>query len=761
MDVRLPDGTVLKNVPDGTTKEQLMQKLQANGYDTSKLQPEQPSLGRRVLEQQAAPAEIATSIGSGIVANAAGGIAGMARGAGAGAAALASGKGWQGAREAFAEEGSETVEGVREAMTYVPRGQDARKAVELISKPFELLARAGDRVGAAAADITGSPAVGAAVNTTIQALPGILAPEMLGKGPMVRAIRARNMARAAGKARVEPTISEPPQTPSQGQGQPAGAAQAPGAPQTPPPGTAPQGAPAASAAQKAEAYARTRAGLDWDRLSDSFKKTLTTIAAESGGLDRLDPAAVARQGKLQSLRIPTTTTTGRLTRDPVQSRLEANVAATRAGEPIRNVDVESNRAIAKNIRLLAEKARGQGKSRATAQTAEQVGEAVQDLALRAKEKLSVERYTELYKKARETEPDAEVNPAPMYEFLTKNPEVQHLNWLSGWLKKAKIEIPEDASAAVKEGEPTSVTMRGVKLEELDDLRKKAVGIAQGGGTDGFYASQVIKAIDKSFEEIPDAAKAWKAAREAFKEHKIEFEDQAAVARQVENKSRTDRATALEDTWKKAIGTAKIEEIRQLKRSLLSGGSEETRLAGKQAIRELRAETIRQIEQRITKGVTTNQAGERVITADALNRALQSIGRDRLNEILGRQTTRELYDILEAAEIAKTEPAIRRIGSDTMQNLLNFFEKFGAVGELLGPVAGAVYKGGKVVKDAVADVKVGRAATRDPLEQAAKQSTKRVKKAKSRAVRKEAAKKAAPVAPLTLESTGALDKKEKP
>lgn len=42
MDVRLPDGTVIKNVPDGTTKAQLVEKLKANGYDISAL-GEKPS----------------------------------------------------------------------------------------------------------------------------------------------------------------------------------------------------------------------------------------------------------------------------------------------------------------------------------------------------------------------------------------------------------------------------------------------------------------------------------------------------------------------------------------------------------------------------------------------------------------------------------------------------------------------------------------------------------------------------------------------
>ena len=41
MDVRLPDGTVIKGVPDGMSKADLTAKLQANGYDTSKLMGDQ------------------------------------------------------------------------------------------------------------------------------------------------------------------------------------------------------------------------------------------------------------------------------------------------------------------------------------------------------------------------------------------------------------------------------------------------------------------------------------------------------------------------------------------------------------------------------------------------------------------------------------------------------------------------------------------------------------------------------------------------
>ena len=37
MEVRLPDGTLIPNVPEGTTRAQLTAKLEASGYDMEKL----------------------------------------------------------------------------------------------------------------------------------------------------------------------------------------------------------------------------------------------------------------------------------------------------------------------------------------------------------------------------------------------------------------------------------------------------------------------------------------------------------------------------------------------------------------------------------------------------------------------------------------------------------------------------------------------------------------------------------------------------
>lgn len=50
MNVRLPDGTVIKNVPDNITKAELDAKLHANGYDMARLQPAQAGTGSTTMD---------------------------------------------------------------------------------------------------------------------------------------------------------------------------------------------------------------------------------------------------------------------------------------------------------------------------------------------------------------------------------------------------------------------------------------------------------------------------------------------------------------------------------------------------------------------------------------------------------------------------------------------------------------------------------------------------------------------------------------
>ena len=55
MDVRLPDGTIIRNVPEGTTKAQLTEKLAANGYDIGRLAPVETTATRENVQAETTP----------------------------------------------------------------------------------------------------------------------------------------------------------------------------------------------------------------------------------------------------------------------------------------------------------------------------------------------------------------------------------------------------------------------------------------------------------------------------------------------------------------------------------------------------------------------------------------------------------------------------------------------------------------------------------------------------------------------------------
>lgn len=66
---------------------------------------------------------------------------------------------------------ADVVRKVQEALTYQPSSAGGQALTSVVAYPFEKLAEGADAVGGKVTDVTGSPLLGAAVNTGIQALP--------------------------------------------------------------------------------------------------------------------------------------------------------------------------------------------------------------------------------------------------------------------------------------------------------------------------------------------------------------------------------------------------------------------------------------------------------------------------------------------------------------------------------------------------------------------------------------------------------------
>lgn len=734
--------------------------------------------------------ETGVQAATGMMSAAAGGVAGVARGVGAGAAALAQGEGAGRALDAFTEEAAGTIEKVSEAGTYQPRTEAGQRTSKIVQAPFTLLQKGADVAGdvtsrgvkgaaraLGASDPTATrigAGAGAVVNTAVQAAPALLA-------PAAKMVRARMGAGAAselsssGAPRNPPSdvggadVSRgagpstpgggapgaPPQPPLSASGAPRtpptdiGGGEAPGGPrpgtpgQPPPtpgspsgaPGT-PPGAPAGSTPAggtphetRARAYAGSL-GLDWTTLGAGVRKALTTIAQDAGALERLNPEAVQRQAVAGSHRVPVRLSAGQATQDPVQLRREAIAARTEAGQPIRDLDADANRDIQANLEILrgrvggrrggihdptTEAGRAAGPSmREPTKTPTEVGGTAQGAA-RGKASWSKKGYQALYKVARKTEPDAAVPAKPLEDLLGSNPDIQNLGFLKGWLATAKKVAPKGQAEAQ------------FTLGELHDLRSKAGKVARAGGIEGYHAGEVVEAINTMMDQVPEGAKAWKRANEAFKKHQAEFKDQAAVGKLVnQKKGGADRALALEKTWK-TVATGQLEDLRKVKRTLLTGGTPATRMAGRKAWRDLRAETVNRVLEDARNVSATDPTERRILTAVALRRSINRIPRENLEEMLGKANVRELNNILRTRELTRG----RTTESGTVPNALVLFEK------VLKHIPGGKYAVG--AKHAIKQIGAAGEATRaardaqlTPLEQTAQEVSRISRKRATRA-----------------------------
>lgn len=511
-------------------------------------------------------------------------------------------------------QGAGLVESVQGALTYQPRTQGGAAATQAVSYPFEKLAQGADIAGGATAEVTGSPAVGAAVNTAIQSAPALL-------------FRGRGSGRVPKRGRVEPTISDPPEV------------------------------------VRAQEYVARNTGLDWNALSDAVKTRITEIARDAGSLERLDAAALERQARLESLPVPVRATRGQLTRDPVALTNEGNIAATEAGSQVRSIRDAQSRDLIANIDVLKERVRGRGTTRGAAETPEGVGLSVQG-ALRDKLRASESQVRDLYKQAEAAgELQAPVSPLPLMELVKATPDKTHIKWVQSWLKDM------DVTKSERTGGITVETSRRVSLKELEDLRQAAVARAMDGGTEGYYAGKVIRAIDESTDGA--GGNAYKVARAARRQQAIDFEDPTAVARLVENRSRTDRATALEDTWRKSVLGGSLADLNQVKSRLLL---DDKSAAGRRAWRDIRAETIEHIRREATKASQVLPDGTRPVSAAGMENALKAIGPQKLEAIFGPQTVQRLNAIMEATRLTRTEPQRIHPGSSTVGNALALLEK---------------------------------------------------------------------------------------
>lgn len=424
------------------------------------------------------------------------------------------------------------------------------------------------------------------------------------------------------------------------------------------------------------------AGIDWSKLSLALRKKMSEMAKDSTTFQKITPEEIKTMAKMDNLPVKVEPTKGQLSRDPVQLRTEKNLAQTDAGAPLRERYADQNEQLAANLDHL------KGKTRATAKNESDVGRAVVDKALRVKEAKSESKINNLYNEAKKAgETEAPVSTWPILDHVLNHDDPAMVSYVVNRLKSLKA-VTEDSFGNLQ---PT----RDLTLNEIEGIRRAAGARSKNGGTEAHYAGEVKKVLDKMTEG--EGGEKYKAARAARLAHGKEFEDQNAVAQIIEQKTRTDRKTAVEDVFSKTVLNGSIEDLRKVKKSLLTGGDAETRTAGRQALRELRGQAITHLKESATNGVASDERRNPEFSAAGLKRAMDKLGDEKIEELFGKGTAKELNNILDVARDLKTHPPARMTGSDTAPNFLVMIDKvLGHIG--MGGLARGTVKTVQKVKE---------------------------------------------------------------
>ncbi len=211
MDVRMPDGTIIKNVPEGTTKADLQRKLGAYQKKSAAISAATAAVDQaraaRLTQQPEpqkpfalhAPGAIGLALDLGISgarnlgATAYGGLKGLAAGA-----------------LNYGDNNYEATDAVESGASLAgePLTVEGKAVSKVMNWPFEKWAQISDATGAVTSDYSGSPALGAGINTAMQA-----APLLLSRGRGTRSL-GRNLGRVEGKPPSAPKAA--PRSPGLG-----------------------------------------------------------------------------------------------------------------------------------------------------------------------------------------------------------------------------------------------------------------------------------------------------------------------------------------------------------------------------------------------------------------------------------------------------------------------------------------------------------------------------------------------------------------
>jgi hypothetical protein len=425
---------------------------------------------------------------------------------------------------------------------------------------------------------------------------------------------------------------------------------------------------AASAAERtASAYVARSTGLDWKSVPPAIQKTLTAMAKRGEDLGKLDPKAVERVARAQSLDVPVPLTRGAATRNLADITREENVKLSDAGGRIREREAAQDTALHKNLAAVREQVAPGSKVKTSADA----GSPVQSAA-RRKLQVMKGQSTRLYEEAREAgDMESPVSTNAIFDWLQDPANRANAGWIGKRLK-AYDEHPH--KGPLKPGEVDSPPI--LTINNLERVRQEANAKVAEGGTAGHYAAQAKSVIDQLLDNA--GGDAYKKARASWKEWNQEFSRQKAIKDLTSEKAgMTDRRIALEGTTDYIIRADK-ESLVNVKDTLLKGGTEKTRARGEKAWKDLQAGVIQKLRETAAgKRGIRNEADQEQFNSTFLDQFHELDRSGKLEVLFGDKAAAKLRQIAQVTHDVRTKPAGRIAGSNTVPRMLSLMESVAA------------------------------------------------------------------------------------
>lgn len=402
------------------------------------------------------------------------------------------------------------------------------------------------------------------------------------------------------------------------------------------------------------------------------------------------PEAIRRAEVAAQLPVPfkgeSGLTSGQASRDYAALQFEKEMAKTpELGAPLRERVENQTATMIQNFDALVDRLEP------VATTRRELGEGVSQALINRAEvrRRDIRKAYEEARKAGEMQDPLTMDP--LAASMTELERFQGVSPNINAIRKEAVRLgalAEDESGALTPGRVTiddAELLRQFVNESTDWMDKRQAT----------FAKRVTNAIDEATEN--QGGELYRKARKQRAQFANEFENAGLTAKLMGTKRGTnDRQIALEDIFDKVIVSSKLDDMNQLRGTLLKSGKE-----GRQAWNDLKAAGIERIKNTSLSPSQRDAAGNPLLSPDKLARTIKNMDETgKLESLYGKKQAQTLRDLSDIASVIYTAPPGAINTSNTASALQVALDSLGtfAVTGIPAPAATALKEASKFIRD---------------------------------------------------------------